>query len=149
MQISDIDEKIERSNGAVTKPINGLHDARPGDIIRIGVQGQRQKYTARIKKIVSGGRLMDDKGNVFGRDGVIHRRSSTWPYNTKGKIVSAKHMTQQSIDDGYEEQRRNSLKNYNWDKASPETVTAVFAAIRETTNTHHRFSTVQGSKDSI
>lgn len=130
MKLSGLVETIERSDGAVTKSINGLHDARVGDIIKIGVEGSRHKIYSKIAKIVANNRLQDSEGNVFGRDGMVYRRKGWELRNTKGKIVSAKHVTQKELDQEHHQDVIRFLTRYNWDTLSPEQLETILKTIR-------------------
>jgi len=117
-------------DGAAEKPIKGLHNAKPGDIIEIGIEGQRHKVQSKIDKVVSNNRLQDKDGNIFGRDGMIYRRKGWQLRDTKGKIVSAKHMTQKQLDDEHDNRRRKYLKETNWDKLDAEQIEKILKIMR-------------------
>ena len=70
--------------------MKSLHDARVGDIHKIGIEGSHQKVNIRIAKIVANDRLQDTDGNIFDRSGHIFRRKGGFiGTSTKGKIVFA------------------------------------------------------------
>ena len=117
-------------DGAATKPITGLHDAKPGDIINIGVEGQRHKFVTKIEKIVSNDRLQDREGNIFDRNGKIYRRKGWQLRGTQGKIIYAKHVTQKELDAGHDKDRRRYLKEYRWDELDAERIEKVLKILR-------------------
>jgi len=114
--------EVERhqKSGALLKSIIGLYHAKPGDLIEIGIEGSRAKYKTRIAKIVTNDRLQDTDGNVFGRDGMVYRRSSWWLRGTKGKIVFAKHITVKDLEKELEDDKIRFLKKYNWEGLNSE-----------------------------
>jgi len=118
------------TNGAADKSITGLHDAKVGDIIQIGIQGMPQKLVTKIARVVSSNRLQDEEGNVFGRDGIIFRRKGYQLAGSTGKIVSARQVTQKELDNAHDKQRRKYLKGYDWDKLDDERLTKVLNLLR-------------------
>ena len=95
------------------KYIKGLHQAKVGDHINIGIEGQRNKEYSKIAKILDSDKLVDTNGNIFGRNGVIIRRKGGWAkYIGKGKIVSAQIITQKQFDDSYRELLINHIQKY-------------------------------------
>jgi len=121
-------------DGAAIKPIKGLHNAKPGDIIEIGVEGSRHKIQTKIAKVVSNDRLQDRDGNIFGRDGMIFRKRGyllkQLTHNKKGKIISAKHITQNQLDDEHDKDRRKYLNQYDWDKMDTERLEKILKIMR-------------------
>ena len=135
------EKQIKRNKGAVLTPIKGLYNAKPGDIIEVGFEGSRQKYVTKIDKIVSNDRLQDRDGNLFGRDGMVYRRKSGWMWDTKGKIVFARHMTQTQLDDDLRKRKIEYLKSARWNEMSDDKLNDVLALMRVS------FSTMQGSTE--
>lgn len=134
-------DEITRSDGAVENAIRGLHDAQVGDIIAIGIEGSRTKHMARIKKVVGQNKLVDTDGNIFNRNGVVYRRAS-YPLNSSpGKIISAKLVTQKSLDDTHEKRKIDHLKNKNWEDVDPETRDKILRLLRVA------FTSMQGTKE--
>lgn len=139
MQLLEI-AKIDRSNGALLKAIKGLHNAKVGDIIKIGVEGSRRKFTTRIQKIVGKDRLQDIDGNVFDRSGKIFRRKGINLIGTKGKIIFAKQATQKELDDDLFERKIDFLSKIKWNKKSPEKIDQILKILNV------EFGTIQGSR---
>ena len=133
---------LDRSEGAMLKPVKGLHDARPGDIIKIGVEGTRQKVTVKIAKVVANDRLQDTDGNIFDRSGRVFRKKGFFLKHLapKGKIVFAKHVTQKELDDELVEKKIEYLNKQDWKKVSLEKREAVLKILNV------QFSTMQGAK---
>ncbi len=135
--------KPDRSQGAVLKNVIGLHDARPGDIIKIGIEGTRQKVTVKIAKVVANDRLQDTEGNIFDRSGKVFRKKGFFLKHLapKGKIVFAKPATQKQLDADLEERRIEHLTNLNWKRdVSKEKREAVLKILNV------QFSSMQGAK---
>jgi hypothetical protein len=110
----------------VAKPVKGLHDARVGDILKIGIEGSRQKVNIRIAKIVANDRLQDTDGNIFDRSGHIFRRKGgIIGMSTKGKIVFAKHATQKELEKDLLDRKIQHLDNIKWKSMSDEKIEAV------------------------
>lgn len=133
--------EISRTSGAVDGAVSGLHDARPGDIIEIGVEGHRNKFMTKIKKVGGKDRLMDMNGNIFNRNGMIYRRVSHPFLGMKGKIVSAKLVTQKELDADHENRKIEFLKSKNWEDVSPEIRDKVLGMLRVS------FTSMQGMKE--
>ena len=134
--------KPDRSQGAVLKNIIGLHDARVGDIIKIGIEGTRQKITVKIAKVVAKDRLQDTEGNIFDRDGKVFRKKGFFLQNLapKGKIVFAKPATQKQLDADLAERKLEFLSNQNWKKVPLKKRESILKILNVS------FSTMQGSK---
>lgn len=79
--------------GYADENFKGLYRAKPGDNIEIGFEGSRVKYTTKIDKIVSNGRLQDTEGNIFDRNGIIYRKKGSWVKFAGDKIISARQIT--------------------------------------------------------
>jgi len=86
----------------MTKYIGGLFQAKIGDRIEIGIQGQRFKHRTEIVAIGANRRLRDSWGNIFNRDGQLYRRASH-PINVidKKRKVSAQLVVQEQHDSEY------------------------------------------------
>ncbi len=134
-------DEITRSGGAVENAIRGLHDAQVGDIIAIGIEGSRTKHMAKIKKIVGQNKLVDTDGNIFNRNGVVYRRA-TYPLTSfPGKIISAKLVSQKSLDDEHERRKVEFLNQRKWEDVDPEIRDEILGMLRVS------FTTVQGMKE--
>lgn len=134
--------EITRTDGAVNGALRGLHDAQAGDIIEIGMEGSRIKRTSRIKKVVSKDRLMDQDGNIFNRNGVVYRRVSYPFVGSKGKIISAKLLSQRDLDDSLEKRKIEYLTSKNnWQDVDAEVRDKIFSLLRVS------FTTMQGTKE--
>lgn len=86
----------------------GLHAARVGDLVIIGVEGEKEKREARVKKITKNDEIVVTGDHVFDRKGFLKRRgfSSTemlypdLPTRSKTKrIVYASLMTKEEADE--------------------------------------------------
>lgn len=119
-----------RTEAKETKFIGGLHQAQVGDAIHIGIEGSRGKWYAQIVKIAANDRLMDSDGNVFGRNGVIYRRGKSSLWRTKGKITSAKIITQKEFDKKYKDHKIDFLRRYAWDTESVETILGIISKLK-------------------
>ena len=117
-------------DGAADKPIKGLYDAKPGDIIKIGIEGTRDHFYTIIDKIVANDRLQDRDGNIFGRNGRIFRRKGYQLSGTSGKVVSAKHVTQKELDDDHATDRRKYLIDTNWSNVDDEQIVKILKILR-------------------
>lgn len=133
--------EISRSDGAVDGALRGLHDAQVGDIIEIGIEGSRNKTMAKIKKVVGSNRLVDTDGNIFNRNGIIYRRASYPLKSFRGKIISAKLVSQKSLDDDHEQRKIEFLKSKNWEDVDPEIRDKVLGMLRVS------FTSMQGGKE--
>lgn len=133
--------EIQRTDGAVDKPIRGLHDAQPGDIIEIGIEGTRNKSMTRIKKVVGQDRLVDTNGNIFNRNGVVYRRAAYPLKSFPGKIISAKHVTQAELNADHEKRKVAFLKSKKWEDVDPEIRDQILKMLRVS------FSSMQGMKE--
>lgn len=100
------------------KYIGGLHQAEVGDYIKIGIEGTRVKHLTKIVKVIPDtNRLVDGDGNIFDRNGVVYRRKDGWAkWYGKGKIVSAKIVTQKEFDEDYKKIKVDFLKSFEWEK---------------------------------
>jgi len=133
--------EITRTNGAVSGALRGLHDAQAGDIIEIGTEGTRSKRVSRIKKVVSKDRLMDQDGNIFNRNGVVYRRVSYPFVGSKGKIISAKLLSQKELDADHEQRKVEFLKSKNWEDVDSETRDKILGMLRVS------FTSMQGMRE--
>ena len=123
--------KMKRVGDAALKPVKGLHDARVGDILKIGIEGSRQKVNIRIAKIVANDRLQDTDGNIFDRSGHIFRRKGDGIIgrSTKGKIVFAKHATQKELEKDLLDRKVQHLDNIKWKGMSEDKIEAVIQVL--------------------
>lgn len=133
--------EITRSDGAVEGALRGLHDAQVGDIIEIGIEGSRNKTTTKIKKVVGKNRLVDTDGNIFNRNGIVYRRVSYPLTSFRGKIISAKLVTQKELDADHENRKIEFLKSKNWEDVNPEIRDKVLGMLRVS------FTSMQGMKE--
>lgn len=84
------------------KYLKGLHQAKVGDYISVGIEGYRNREKVKISKVLDTDKLVDQNGNIFSRNGIIIRRKGGWAkFYGKGKIVSAKIVTQKEFDEEY------------------------------------------------
>ncbi|MCK5641229.1 MAG: hypothetical protein KAJ19_10540 [Gammaproteobacteria bacterium] len=134
-------DEITRSDGAVENAIRGLHDAQIGDIVAIGIEGFRTKHMAKIKKVVGQNKLVDTNGNIFNRNGVIYRRVSYPCKSFPGKIVSAKLVSQKSLDDEHEQRKIEYLNGRKWEDVDSETRDKILGLLRVS------FTSMQGMKE--
>jgi hypothetical protein len=91
---------LEEIKGLKEKPVKGLYDAKVGDRLKIGVQGERSKDThVLIKKVLPTNRLQTERGDIFDRNGMIHTRKSSYFKSLKkeDRIVFAQHMTADEV----------------------------------------------------
>ena len=104
---------------ATTTVRPGLHQAKVGDHIHIGFEGTRGKWPSKIAKIDhKTGRLTDTDGNIFNVDGrVFRRKSAVFP---KGKIVSAKIVSQKEFDKEFKRRKIEFLRKFDWDRMNIE-----------------------------
>ena len=122
--------KMKRVGDAALKPVKGLHDARVGDILKIGIEGSRQKVNIRIAKIVANDRLQDTDGNIFDRSGRIFRRKGGFiGTSTKGKIVFAKHATQKELEKDLLDRKISHLDGIKWKGMSEDKIEAVIQVL--------------------
>ncbi len=128
MKIKHILEK--NKDGVADKPIKGLFDAKPGDIIKIGIEGIRIKLYTKIDKVVANDRLQDRDGNIFGRNGRIFRRKGYQLRGTSGKIISAQHVTQKELDDDHAEDRRRYLSKTDWKHVDDDQIIKILKIMR-------------------
>jgi len=92
----------------------GLHQAKVGDAIHIGIGGTRGKWYSTVKKIDrKTGRITDRDGNIFNPDGRVFRRK-TYPFK-QSKIVSAKIVSQKEFDKQYKKIKIEFLRKFKWD----------------------------------
>ena len=117
-------------DGATSRNVTGLYNARVGDIIEIGIEGTRHKMQTKIAKVTEK-KVTDREGNIFHRDGNIFRRKS-WQAVTlaPGKKVYAKHVTQKNLDDGHHKDRLNYLKKYRWENLDEARLKQVLSILR-------------------
>jgi len=134
-------DEITRTNGAVDRKLPGLYNAQVGDIIEIGFEGSRIKHKAKIAKVVGNDRLVDADGNIFNRSGIVFRRKSYPLTSFRGKIISAKQMTQKALDNDHEDRKVDYLKRNNWENVDPETRDKILSLLRVS------FTSMQGMKD--
>ena len=92
------------------KYLKGLHQAKVGDYIQIGVEGSRYKGFSKIAKVLPTDKLVDTEGNIFSRNGTIIRRMTGWTQQGK-KIVSAQIVTQKYFDEEYKKIKVDFIKN--------------------------------------
>ena len=93
----------------------GLHQARVGDAIYIGMKGTRGKWYSKVKKVDSKtGRITDRDGNIFNPDGQIYRRK-TYPFK-QSDTVSAKIVSQKDFDKQYKKIKIDFLRKFDWDR---------------------------------
>lgn len=108
------------------KAIRGLHQAKVGDHIRIGIEGTRGKRDVKIAKILANDRLVDEDGNIFQRNGMIIKRKAGFPSHFgKGKIVSAKLITQKEFDREFKDIKIRHITEYDWNKEDLATILKV------------------------
>lgn len=94
------------------KYLKGLHQAKAGDYISVGIEGIRNREIVKISKVLDTDKLVDQNGNIFGRNGVIIRRKGGWAkFYGKGKIVSAKIVTQKEFDEEYKKIKVDFIRN--------------------------------------
>lgn len=100
-------KEINRIAEALEAFSKGLYSAQVGDIVNIGVQGEREKRTAEVEKILQNGDLVVTGGHVFSREGFLKKAiSGSWPWlpsakARKEKIVYASLVTQEELDELY------------------------------------------------
>ena len=113
------------------KYLKGLHQAKVGDHIYIGVEGWRAKGYSKIAKVLDTDKLVDTDGNIFGRNGVIIRRKGGWANNApKGKIISAKIITQKEFDENYKKIKIDHIRNHDWSKEDIKTIEKINSMMR-------------------
>lgn len=62
----------------------GLHNAKEGSFIRIGLQGNPNKFWGKIDKIDKNGRFVTTDGDVFDKNGQLHR-AKRWEFQQQLK----------------------------------------------------------------
>lgn len=132
MKTSEFRKLIRKEVISELKYVGGLHQAKPGDYISIGIEGTRIKHILRIDKIVANNRLQDEYGDIFDRNGIIYRRKSSAfkSWNDKKRIVSAKIVTQKEFDNQYKDIKINFLRKYEWHKEDIQTINNVIKQLK-------------------
>ena len=115
--IQIIKEELERYKG-------GLYQAKIGDRIWIGKQGQQYKDRSEITKILPDGKLVSKDGNIFYPNGRLYKGSSYQYQKTKnpGIEVSAQLATQKDFDKEYKSIKVDFLRKFDWDKMNVEDI---------------------------
>lgn len=108
--------------GYSEKDVTGLHKAKPGDFIEIGIEGERNKQRSKISKIVSNNRLQDDEGNIFDRTGIIYRKKGQWVKLRGNKIISARQITLAEYKESILQFVNSQLQNFNYTKLPIEKI---------------------------
>ena len=87
----------------VEKYIRGLYQAKVGDPIWIGVQGDLGKNRSEISKILPDGKLVDKLGNIYFPNGRLYRGgdANTTKKTNPGKEISAQLITQKEFGNEY------------------------------------------------
>ena len=106
-----IKEELEKYKG-------GLYQAKIGDKIWIGKQGQQYKDRSEITKILPDGKLVSKDGNIFYPNGRLYKGSSFQYQKTKnpGIEISAQLATQEDFDKEYKSIKVDFLRKFNWEK---------------------------------
>jgi hypothetical protein len=99
------------------KYVGGLYQAKPGDVLWIGISGMVGKDRSNVVKIYSDGKVGDNVGNIFNPDGRLYKsNNSRWQKKTNpNKIVSAKIATQTDFDIEYKKIKVDFLRKFNWE----------------------------------
>jgi hypothetical protein len=99
------------------KYVGGLYQAKPGDMLWIGISGMVGKDRSNVVKIYSDRKVADDAGNIFNPDGRLYRsKNPRWQKKTNpNKIVSAKIATQTDFDIEYKKIKVDFLRKFNWE----------------------------------
>jgi len=109
----------------------GLHQAKVGDPMWIGIQGNRSKWRSKVKKILSDGKIVDEDGNIFHKDGQLYRGKTTLfmkKYNNN-KTVSAQLVTQHEYDQEYKQIKIDFLRKFDYSKLPVEVIEKMIEVI--------------------
>jgi len=73
------DEFVNELQGYADVYTKGLHDAQKGSFIKIGLQGNLNKWHGKIEKIDKNDRFVTTEGDVFDRNGMLYK-AKTWAF---------------------------------------------------------------------
>lgn len=107
--------KDATDKGLMKRNLSGLYNAKVGDILLIGVEGQNFKERSTIKNIASNGKITDREGNIYNASGKIYRRKKN-SGKPDDKIIYAKHMTEKQMNKEIREHKIIFLKTIKWEK---------------------------------
>lgn len=90
---------INEMQGYADVYTKGLHDAKAGSFIKIGLQGNLNKWSGKIDKVDKNGRFVTTDGDIFDKNGQLYK-AKTWAYqqHLKKKLkVSAIIVTKEDL----------------------------------------------------
>lgn len=111
----------------------GLHQAKVGDVIKIGQTGMKFKVFSKILKISTKGKITDESGNIFTKNGMLFRANSHQFKKQKGKVVFAQLVTQEEFDKRFKDIKVDFLKKFNFDKLNIEDILKIIDSIPNVT----------------
>lgn len=103
--------------------LRGLYQAKVGDPIWIGIQGNQAKNRSEISKILPNGRLVDKIGNIWEKNGRLYQGAKSSQFMKKynpGKEISAQLITQPEYDKEHKNIKVDHLRKFDWGKMSTE-----------------------------
>lgn len=109
----------------------GLHQARVGDKVWIGIEGTRVKWYDEVTKVSNDGKVVVKGGDLFNSDGRIFRGKSHkfQKQNNPNKTISAKIITQSEFDERYKSTKIDFLKKFDYNKLNIEDIESIIDAI--------------------
>ena len=107
----------------------GLYQAKVGDPIWIGIEGNRAKHYSKIEKILND-KLIDTEGNIFAKDGRLIKggQSRFMKKFNKGKTISAKLITQKEFDKQFKNIKIEFLRKFDYDKLNIDDILKIIDA---------------------
>jgi len=114
----------KKNDRNLEKYIGGLYQAKPGDYIKIGKEGERIKKINKIKKILPNKKIVDSEGNIFFTNGLLYRGNEYLfkkKFN-KGKRISAGLVIQKEFDNEYKNIKIDFLRKYDWNSLDIEKI---------------------------
>lgn len=108
----------------------GLHQAKSGDPLWIGVEGSRGKHYSKVKKVTDD-KVFDIDGNIFSKDGRLIKGGSTrfMKKFNKGKIISAKLITQKEFDKQFKDIKVDFLRKFDYNKLQIDDILKIIDSI--------------------
>lgn len=117
----------------------GLYDIKAGDIINVGIEGQRGKHQTKIVKVSASGKLVDASGNMYNRDGSVFRlkNGTKLQYSIPGKDkkVYAQPVLQKEFDTQYKKTKIDFIRKFDWESQDVSIIEEVLEIIKKLTNT--------------